>query len=102
MNFARSCWLALGWVILAMLGCARGSPVPLAASLGKQGKGSAIPLDDIETELPKRDKNQVCLLHCASGMRSGLAKGQFKGLGHMNTFNLRAYGRAERILKPPP
>ena len=39
-----------------------------------------IPLDEIETALPKRvkDKNQVLLLHCASGMRSGMAKSRTK------------------------
>ena len=60
-----------------------------------------IPLDEIETALPKRvvDKNQVLLLHCASGMRSGMAKSKLKGLGYTNTFNLGSYGRAESILK---
>lgn len=60
-----------------------------------------IPLDEIETELPKRvnDKNQVLLLHCASGMRSGMAKSKLQGLGYTNAFNLGSYGRAESILK---
>ena len=59
------------------------------------------PLDEIETELPKRvnDKNQVLLLHCASGMRSGMAKSKLQGLGYTNAFNLGSYGRAESILK---
>lgn len=60
-----------------------------------------LPLDEIETALPKRvkDKNQVLLLHCASGMRSGMAKSKLKGLGYTNAFNLGSYGRAEGILK---
>ena len=39
-----------------------------------------IPLDQIETAVPKRvkDKNQVLLLHCASGMRSGMAQKKLK------------------------
>lgn len=60
-----------------------------------------IPLDEIESELPKRvnDKNQVLLLHCASGMRSGMAKSKLQGMGYTNAFNLGSYGRAESILK---
>ena len=60
-----------------------------------------IPLDEIETVLPKRvpDKNQVLLLHCQSGMRSGMAKKKLNGMGYPNAFNLGSYGRAESILK---
>src|SRR5450755_2053638 len=56
-----------------------------------------IPLDEIETVLPKRvsDKNQVLLLHC----RSGMAKKKLNGMGYPNAFNLGSYGRAESILK---
>ena len=63
-----------------------------------------IPLDEIETALPKRvkDKNQVLLLHCASGMRSGTAKSKLKGMGYTNAFNLGSFGRAESILKQQP
>jgi rhodanese-related sulfurtransferase len=59
-----------------------------------------IPLDEITTALPKRvkDKNQVLLLHCASGMRSGMAKGKLKNLGYTNAFNLGGYGRARKIV----
>ncbi len=59
-----------------------------------------IPLDEIETALLKRvkDKNQVLLLHCASGMRSGMAKSKLKGMGYANAFNLGSYGRAEEIM----
>ena len=70
-------------------------------SSGHLDKAINIPLDEIETELPKRvkDKNQVLLLHCASGMRSGMAKGKLKGIGYANVFNLGSYRRAESILK---
>ncbi len=63
-----------------------------------------IPLDEIETVLPRRvkDKNQVLLLHCASGMRSGMARRKLKSMGYANAFNLGSYGRAESILKPQP
>jgi rhodanese-related sulfurtransferase len=63
-----------------------------------------IPLDEIETALPRlvKDKNQVLLLHCQSGMRSGMAKQKLKGMGYTNVFNLGSYGRAESILKQQP
>jgi phage shock protein E len=60
-----------------------------------------IPLDEIETALPQRakEKNQVLLLHCQSGMRSGMARRKLKGMGYANAFNLGSYGRAESIFK---
>ena len=59
-----------------------------------------IPLDEIETTLPKRapDKSKVLLLHCASGMRSGMAKSKLNGMGYTNAFNLGSYGRAGKIV----
>jgi phage shock protein E len=59
-----------------------------------------IPLDEIATLLPRsvKDKNQVLLLHCQSGMRSGLAKTRLKGLGYANVFNLGSYARAAHIV----
>ena len=63
-----------------------------------------IPLDEIESALPKRvtDKSQVLLLHCASGMRSGMAQKKLNSLGYTNAFNLGSYDRAEGILKQKP
>ena len=59
-----------------------------------------IPLDQIETALPRRvkDKNQVLLLHCHSGMRSGAAKKKLNVLGYTNVFNMGSYGRAMQIV----
>jgi len=59
-----------------------------------------IPLDQIETALPRRvkDKKQVLLLHCQSGMRSSMAKQKLKGIGYTNVFNLGSYGRAAKIV----
>jgi len=59
-----------------------------------------IPLDEIETALPRRvkDKNQVLLLHCLSGTRSGMAKSKLKTLGYANVFNLGSFGRAREIV----
>ena len=60
-----------------------------------------IPLGELRESLPRRvkDKNQVLLLHCASGMRSGMARKKLQALGYTRVFNLGSYGRAERILK---
>jgi len=70
-------------------------------SSGHLAKAINIPLDNLETALPQRvkDKSQVLLLHCASGMRSGLAKIKLHGMGYTNAFNLGGYGRAESILR---
>jgi phage shock protein E len=58
-----------------------------------------IPLDEIESALPRRvkDKNQVLLLHCLSGTRSGMAKNKLKSLGYANAFNLGSLARALKI-----
>lgn len=55
-----------------------------------------IPLPEIEAAVPRRvkDKNKVLLLHCQSGMRSGVATKKLKRLGYANTFNLGSYSRA--------
>jgi phage shock protein E len=60
-----------------------------------------LPLDQIETTLPRRvqDKSQVLLLHCQSGMRSSAAKKKLKALGYVNAFNLGSYGRAAQIVE---
>ena len=59
-----------------------------------------LPLDQIETALPRhvKDKNQVLLLHCQSGMRSGVAKKKLNALGYSNAYNLGSYGRAAEIV----
>ena len=69
-------------------------------SSGHLAKAVNIPLDEIESALPKRvkDKGQGLLLHCASGMRSGMAKSKLIGLGYTNAFNLGSYDRAEKIV----
>jgi len=59
-----------------------------------------IPLDEIETSLPLkvRDKNQVLLLHCQSGMRSGVAVRKLKTMGYTKAFNLGSLARAKAIV----
>jgi rhodanese-related sulfurtransferase len=45
-----------------------------------------------------RDKNKVLLLHCSTGVRSGLAKKRLEELGYKNVFNVGSYERASNIL----
>ncbi len=60
-----------------------------------------VPLGDLSAEAARRlrDKNQFLLLHCLSGARSGIAKGQLNKLGYKNVFNLGSYRRAEQIVR---
>jgi rhodanese-related sulfurtransferase len=44
-----------------------------------------------------KDQNQVLLVHCLSGGRSGLAKQQLKGMGYPNVFNLGSLSRTRMI-----
>jgi phage shock protein E len=59
-----------------------------------------IPLGELKDEIPGRvkDKNQVLLVHCLSGGRSGIAQQQLKGLGYPNVFNLGSLARARSIV----
>ena len=59
-----------------------------------------LPLDRIEMIAPSeiRDKNKVLLLHCSTGVRSGLAKKRLEELGYKNVFNVGSYERASNIL----
>lgn len=59
-----------------------------------------IPLPEIETAVPRRvkDKSKVLLLHCQSGMRSGVASKKLKRLGYANTYNLGSYSRATQLV----
>jgi phage shock protein E len=72
---------------------------PSEFSSGHLPSAINLPLDQIETALPRRvkDKSQVILLHCQSGMRSGVAKKKLNALGYSNAFNLGSYGRAAEI-----
>lgn len=57
-------------------------------------------LDEIETLLPRsvKGKNEVLLLHCQSGMRSGTATTKLKALGYANVFNMGWYARAATMV----
>ena len=59
-----------------------------------------IPTEELESVLPTlvKDKDEVLLLHCLSGTRSGMAKRKLKGLGYTNVFNLGSFARARKIV----
>jgi len=59
-----------------------------------------LPLDDIETTLPRRvkDKSKVLLLHCQGGARSAAAKSKLRELGYTHAYNLGSYSHAARVL----
>ncbi|HLP77755.1 MAG TPA: rhodanese-like domain-containing protein [Candidatus Paceibacterota bacterium] len=60
-----------------------------------------IPLGDLVAGVPRRvkEKNQVLLVHCLSGGRSGVAQQQLKGMGYTNVFNLGSFTRAKDIVE---
>ncbi|WP_109485972.1 rhodanese-like domain-containing protein [Occallatibacter savannae] len=59
-----------------------------------------MPLDRVDVLVPTavKDKNKVLLLHCATGVRSGLAKKKLEEIGYKNVFNLGSYDRASQIV----
>jgi phage shock protein E len=60
-----------------------------------------IELGNISAEIGRLvpDKEQVILLHCLSGGRSGFARQQLRTMGYKNVYNLGSYGRAEKIVR---
>ena len=59
-----------------------------------------MPLPQIDSMIGARvtDKNQVLLLHCQSGSRSGMARKRLIALGYTQAYNLGSYERAARIV----
>ena len=59
-----------------------------------------IPLDELEKHLSEHvtNKQQVLLVHCLTGTRSGLAMFRLQGMGYPNVFNLGSLARAKRIV----
>lgn len=59
-----------------------------------------LPVNEIESNWSRRikDKDQVLLLHCQSGVRSSTAKKKLIALGCGNVFDMGSYARAERIV----
>lgn len=68
---------------------------------GHLPKAINIPVDEIENVMPRRfaNRSQVVLLHCQSGMRSGMAKRKLRALGYADAFNLGSYSRAAGIVR---
>ncbi len=68
---------------------------------GHLPKAINIPVDEIENVMPRRfaNRSQVVLLHCQSGMRSGIAKRKLRALGYADAFNLGSYSRAAQIVR---
>jgi phage shock protein E len=60
-----------------------------------------IPLDEVERRIPElvKDRSRVILLHCQSGMRSGMAQGKLKRLGYEACWNLGSYGQAAAVVE---
>jgi phage shock protein E len=59
-----------------------------------------IPVSRIEEiEQRAKDKEQVLLLHCLSGTRSGFAVRKLKSLGYTRVYNLGSYSRAEKVVE---
>lgn len=59
-----------------------------------------LPVNEIAAILPRRvpDKSQVLLVHCQTGLRSGIAKRKMKAMGYAKVFNLGPYGRAAQAV----
>jgi rhodanese-related sulfurtransferase len=59
-----------------------------------------IPLSEIDTVIARKvnGKDQVLLLHCQSGGRSGAAQRRLKALGYEHAYNLGSYARAAQII----
>jgi len=59
-----------------------------------------MPLDEIEGHVLSQVKNrqQVLLLHCQSGIRSRMAVKRLEKIGYQNAFNIGSYPRAFRIV----
>lgn len=52
-----------------------------------------IPYLDITTRPPTADKEQLIILYCHSGQRSGFAKKQLAAIGYQNVVNFGPMGR---------
>lgn len=60
---------------------------PSEFNSGANPKSINIPLDQLNNESKKLDKNKTIILCCASGTRSGMAKGILKKNGFKNVMN---------------
>jgi phage shock protein E len=60
-------------------------------------------LNELDTFVPQlaQNKDQILLLHCKTGLRSGLAAQRLRRQGYVRAFNLGRYGRAARLILRP-
>lgn len=60
-----------------------------------------VPLNEIGERISQHalNKNQVLLVHCLSGTRSGVARRILKQRGYAKVFNLGSYFRAKSIVQ---
>lgn len=58
-----------------------------------------VPLSDLPEAMAAKspDKNQVLLLHCQSGGRSGIAAMKLRSAGYTRVFNVGSFSQAERV-----
>jgi len=73
---------------------------PSEFNSGHLSQAVNMPLDRIDVLIPGvvRDKSKVLLLHCQSGIRSGVAKNKLVAMGYKNTYNLGSFQRAASIV----
>jgi phage shock protein E len=63
-------------------------------------KSVNIPVDSLSNNLGKfKDKNQVIITCCASGMRSSRAKGMLKSMGYTNVYNGGSWASLENRIQ---
>ncbi|MEZ5276090.1 MAG: rhodanese-like domain-containing protein [Opitutaceae bacterium] len=63
-----------------------------------------IPLDQLADRIAEvvPEKEQIVLLHCRSGNRSGHGTKVLKSMGYESTYNLGSFGHAARIMESRP
>ena len=73
---------------------------PAEYSTGHLKGAINMPLQQIDSLIASyvKDKDQVLLLHCQSGTRSGMAKNKLNALGYTRAYNLGSYDRAAHIV----
>ena len=63
-----------------------------------------IPLPELQARISKTvpEKNQIVLLHCRSGSRSGHGTRLLKQLRYEETYNLGSFGHAQKVIDSVP
>ncbi len=69
--------------------------------LGHLPNAINIPLAELGERISRQvpNKEDILLLHCLSGGRSGLGRRILKRMGYTRVFNLGSYRRAEKIVR---